>query len=140
MTLVSGTDGHGKPMDEATASQGYRAWIEWLSMCDGTCSLAGQVRKDESDGMHYNITYSTYSRLRTAVVMDPGLLGLGPVTMTVTDIVAILWGCTLPVELRPLGKGYHGFVGLAYFHGVMNGEFVGDRKARNLMEQSFWMV
>lgn len=50
-------------------------------------------------------------------------IGLGPKLTELDDIAVILFGCRWPVILRPVGEQYT-FVGLAYIHGVMDGEAV----------------
>jgi hypothetical protein len=49
-----------------------------------------------------------------------GLFGLGTPDCCTGDTVAILYGYSMPVMLRPLENEYT-FVGSAYVHGIMNG-------------------
>ncbi|KAF2187575.1 hypothetical protein K469DRAFT_737786 [Zopfia rhizophila CBS 207.26] len=56
---------------------------------------------------------------------DP-LFGLGPPDTERNDRICILFGCSVPVILRPCNNGtdhYH-FIGEAYIHGMMDGEAV----------------
>ncbi|KAM7214528.1 Heterokaryon incompatibility protein (HET) domain containing protein [Rhypophila decipiens] len=62
-----------------------------------------------------------------------GWVGRGPAGMKAGDVVVILWGCRLPIVLRPCGGDAddqkYQLVGDAYVHGLMDGEFVqGDVK------------
>ena len=50
-----------------------------------------------------------------------GWFGLGTTDCTTGDTVAILYGYSMPVILRPLQNEYT-FVGSAYVHRIMNGE------------------
>lgn len=50
-------------------------------------------------------------------------IGIGPAEMERGDQVAILFGCTHPVILRPEGPSWL-CVGLAYAHEMMHGDFV----------------
>jgi hypothetical protein len=51
------------------------------------------------------------------------LFGLGPSDVREDDVVCILFGCSVPVILRPNHDGTaHGFVGECYVHGKMDGE------------------
>ncbi|TPR07961.1 hypothetical protein CAN33_0016455 [Aspergillus niger] len=50
--------------------------------------------------------------------------GICPRNTSIKDKVCILFGCSVPVILRPLGKDTYELVGEAYVHGVMNGEVV----------------
>ena len=48
-------------------------------------------------------------------------IGLGPAAATKGDIVAILYGCSVPVVLRKSGDGEVTLVGECYVHGLMAG-------------------
>ncbi|EAT89367.2 hypothetical protein SNOG_02636 [Parastagonospora nodorum SN15] len=55
------------------------------------------------------------------------LVGLGPRKTQEGDIIAILYGCSVPVILRPVtGTQDHEFVGEAYIHGKMDGEAISE--------------
>ncbi|KAM7184263.1 Heterokaryon incompatibility protein (HET) domain containing protein [Rhypophila sp. PSN 637] len=57
-----------------------------------------------------------------------GWVGRGPAEMRPGDVVVILWGCWLPIVLRPCGGDAddlkYQLVGDAYVHGLMDGEYV----------------
>ncbi|KAK4215144.1 hypothetical protein QBC37DRAFT_419730 [Rhypophila decipiens] len=57
-----------------------------------------------------------------------GWVGRGPAEMKAGDVVVILWGCRLPIVLRPCGGDAddqkYQLVGDAYIHKLMDGEFV----------------
>ena len=64
-------------------------------------------------------------------------LGLGPIATEAGDIVAILWGCIVPVILRPLKlRGECLVVGPAYVCGMMEGEVVEWLEAQGRLENS----
>ncbi|OJI81925.1 hypothetical protein ASPTUDRAFT_933778 [Aspergillus tubingensis CBS 134.48] len=50
--------------------------------------------------------------------------GICPRNTSIKDKVCILFGCSVPVILRPLGKDAYELVGEAYVHGAMSGEVV----------------
>lgn len=75
-------------------------------------------------------------RGRTLFATAGGRLGLGPERMQTGDVVTILFGTTVPIVLRPAAAGCFTFVGGAYVHGIMNGEFM-DRNPR---EEDFDIV
>jgi hypothetical protein len=58
---------------------------------------------------------------------DDGYLGVGPEGTRPGDLVCILGGSTLPILLRPTGKGQYLHVGPAYVLGFMNGEAINNR-------------
>jgi hypothetical protein len=62
---------------------------------------------------------------RKLLITGKGYVGLAPITAQKGDIIAILFGCSMPVILRRYGdKGYK-LVGEAYVHGIMEGEALG---------------
>jgi hypothetical protein len=71
--------------------------------------------------------YPPFLRLsnRCFFVTTSGMIGLGPTNLQKGDNVTIVFGCSLPIILREQGN-YYGFVGPAYVHGAMNGEYVED--------------
>ena len=70
-----------------------------------------------------------------------GHIGLGPEGMQSGDTIAILYGCQWPVVLRPLQKtGEYKLLGMAYVHGIMDGEAVREHKAKGLEDTEFWVV
>ena len=52
-----------------------------------------------------------------------GYLGVGSRTLTRNDKIYVLFGCNVPVVLRPRDRQYE-LIGECYVHGIMNGEFV----------------
>ena len=50
-------------------------------------------------------------------------MGLGPLVMEPGYVIAILFGCDVPVVLRETGAGYL-FAGPCYLEGVMEGQYV----------------
>ena len=58
---------------------------------------------------------------------DKGLIGLAPMAAQVGDIIVILYGCTVPVVLRPkeeIEQSVFQLVGECYVHGIMDGEAI----------------
>ncbi|KAJ8128913.1 hypothetical protein O1611_g4718 [Lasiodiplodia mahajangana] len=62
-------------------------------------------------------------RFRTLFKTSTGKIGLGPEVMLPGDIVTILHGNDAPIILRPESEQYHSYVGDAYVHAIMDGEF-----------------
>jgi hypothetical protein len=59
------------------------------------------------------------------------LVGLGPSKTKEGDVIAILYGCSVPVILRPVrdemkDQQDYEFIGEAYIHGKMDGEAIGE--------------
>jgi hypothetical protein len=56
--------------------------------------------------------------------------GLAPPDTRVGDIICILFGCSVPVVLRPVPneKGRYNFIGECYVHGMMDGEAIPTKK------------
>ncbi|KAI0548238.1 heterokaryon incompatibility protein-domain-containing protein [Xylaria curta] len=62
-------------------------------------------------------------RFRTLFKTTSGKIGLGPEVMLAGDIVTILHGNDTPIILRPKTDQHHLYVGDAYVHAIMDGEF-----------------
>jgi hypothetical protein len=65
-------------------------------------------------------------------------MGLFPRTTMVEDCVCVLYGCSMPVILRRQGDHYI-FVGVAYVHGLMDGEVIQLHSQGQISEQDFKM-
>ncbi|KAI8724185.1 HET domain-containing protein [Fusarium sp. LHS14.1] len=80
--------------------------------------------KDRSLGEQAFVRFAMIMRLvlhhRAFFTTSRGLIGLGPSTMEVCDVVAMLHGFPFPVVLRPKGDGYE-FLESCYVHGLMRG-------------------
>lgn len=102
-------------------------------MCDTYGQKQSRCRVNEQDiesGAHFfgpAFNYPPFLRLshRCFFVTTSGMIGLGPTNLRKGDSVTFIFGCRLPTILREQGE-YHRFVGPAYVHGAMNGEYVED--------------
>lgn len=66
------------------------------------------------------------------------LFGLGPDGLQSGDVVAVLYGCSVPVVLRAVeNRTYYKLVGECYIHGLMDGQAVKDP---NLRDELFHLV
>ena len=63
-------------------------------------------------------------------------LGLGPAQLAVGDKVCIIYGCSVPVILRPV-KTYFKFIGECFVHGMMEGEAI---KGLNQVTETNFLV
>jgi len=58
------------------------------------------------------------------------VVGIGPPKTKVEDWICVLFGCSVPVILRPFveedGKPSFHFIGEAYIYGKMDGEAIAD--------------
>ena len=78
---------------------------------------------------------------RRLLITDLGYLGMAPCRARKGDIVAILFGCSIPLVLRKVGeREAWQVVGEAYVDGFMNGEIGGWRKNNCLNIKTFRLV
>ncbi|KAF2162445.1 hypothetical protein M409DRAFT_27070 [Zasmidium cellare ATCC 36951] len=63
---------------------------------------------------------------RRLAVTESGHVGIVPQQAQKGDLVCVLYGCSVPVILRPLAKGQYRLVGECYLQGFMEGEAVRD--------------
>ena len=59
-------------------------------------------------------------------------IGLAPMASRIGDVVCILYGCSVPVVLRPDADGgkWWQLVGECYVHGMMDGEAIVGSEGR----------
>lgn len=62
-------------------------------------------------------------KVRSIFATKTGYLGMGPATANPGDIVCVLATASVPHVLRKMGEGKYRFIGEAYVHGIMDGEF-----------------
>ena len=65
-----------------------------------------------------------------------GYLALAPLRTQRGDVISILFGCSTPMVLRPLGSHYR-LIGEAYVHGIMDGEGTEDYLCGKQREELF---
>jgi hypothetical protein len=69
-------------------------------------------------------------------------VGLAPMAAQVGDVVTVLYGCSVPVLLRPMPNAVNvewwNVVGECYVHGIMDGEAVRDREDPSVMDRDEW--
>ncbi|KAH6670470.1 heterokaryon incompatibility protein-domain-containing protein [Halenospora varia] len=75
-------------------------------------------------------------------VMTRESMGLGPESAENGDIVCVLFGCSVPMVLRPVGDGSVGFylVGEAYLHSMMDGEAIELLKDGKITVEDFAII
>jgi hypothetical protein len=56
-----------------------------------------------------------------------GYVGSGPKKIRSGDIVCILFGCAMPLVMRPRNNGTHRIIGAVYVDDIMSGEFLRDK-------------
>lgn len=61
---------------------------------------------------------------RRPFLSEQGYVGLVPSHTEVGDVIVIIYGAIVPFILRDLGNGRCQFIGEAYVHGIMDGEYL----------------
>lgn len=61
---------------------------------------------------------------RRPFLSEEGYVGLAPSHAEVKDVIVIIYGAIVPFVLRDLGNGQYQFIGEAYVHGIMDGEYI----------------
>ncbi|KAK6331354.1 hypothetical protein TWF730_004435 [Orbilia blumenaviensis] len=103
----------------------------------------------EGEHFHLKDIYGDNKSNDPAEITTTQLFGLCPEATKNDDLLCILYGCSVPVILRPKGKPLPGknqqsymVVGEAYVHGKMDGEAIDSLKAKKVFdaEQDFHLV
>lgn len=145
-TLVGGAHLWREPLLEGQGGTALAAFLNHLDNHHGLPPALRDVNEStpEEERLASQFRYMTYGTAsnRRFFRTSSGQAGLGPQTMEAQDVVAILYGCSYPVILRPSNehKESYEFVGTAYVHGIMNGEAVRQHKANGRADETFCLV
>lgn len=91
---------------------------------------------DEVKRLTQNLTLAGLTmKGRRLATTSTGWLALLPEYTQRGDIIAVLFGCSFPVVLRPLDGCNYEYIGEAYVHGIMDGEAIDLLQQRELKEQ-----
>ena len=130
-TLVADRDASGKPAPSRFGDAFRSIFKEVLTLRSmDTAELLKTHRDDHVSEFLTRVRNITLDRrmFRSSLnIVDENLLGLVPQGARQGDKIAILFGCSVPVVLRPdatVGNDYVRFVGEAYVHGKMDGETI----------------
>ncbi|KAH9864800.1 hypothetical protein IAQ61_008745 [Plenodomus lingam] len=80
---------------------------------------------DKPDGFLSRFHDTVRKKARRLMVTHQGIVGMAPCRARSGDVVAVIFGCSIPLVLRAVGQGSWQVVGEAYAHDFMNGEVVG---------------
>jgi hypothetical protein len=61
---------------------------------------------------------------RRPFMSEQGYVGLAPSHAEPGDVIIIIYGAIVPFIVRRLSNGQSQFVGEAYVHGIMDGEYI----------------
>ncbi|KAK3675487.1 hypothetical protein LTR78_004570 [Recurvomyces mirabilis] len=147
LTLVAGHDHLVLPMLHDTAKENFKAWRQYLQEhgdwppdSAATPWLHGE-QGPERRPLEYNRAFGVALSDRVIFLTEQGQLGLGPMSMSTGDILAILWGCPWPVVLRPLqDSDEFSLVGVAYVYGIMSGEAIEEDGQGNVKGEEVFHI
>jgi hypothetical protein len=88
--------------------------------------------------MGFEIWALSFATNRCLVITENGYIGLGPRQVKTKDQVCIMYGCSVPLIVRPCDNGFS-MIGEAYVHGLMDGEAVKYMEDKNLKEMH-WTI
>ncbi|KUI71314.1 Heterokaryon incompatibility protein 6, OR allele [Cytospora mali] len=140
-TLVADRDGSSRPapMRFGLAFKNLFECILQLRSLDTVELLEGEGDPNIREFLERarDITWNRRVFLSTANEFQEKVLGLAPRGTCIGDTIAVLFGLSVPVILRPSsvgGGGYMEIVGAAYIDGKMEGEIMHDM-GRSRMEE-----
>jgi hypothetical protein len=77
-------------------------------------------------------------RRRRCLVTEHGSVGAAPVETMVSDLVCVLFGCSVPVILRPIADADEfRFIGECYVNGLMDGEAIAGLETGEFLDRDF---
>jgi hypothetical protein len=119
----------------------------WESVLLRTCDETTQMQADNETAKRLGgvakrfektVNIASLMRLsgRCIFITADKMVGLGPANLQRGDTITIMFGSGLPLILRQSNQQYR-FVGPAYVHGAMHGEFVNGTEADLMQVQEF---
>jgi hypothetical protein len=141
--LVAATDYRTRLFPTEGAIHNYLAWVAYLRTNETPPPPLAQLSDIEDDDQarkaaEYYLAFANGSVHRSVVITSSGRLAIGPDIIAVNDVVTILWGCRLPIVLRPIsGESTHEVVGPCYVDGIMEGEAVEKHENDGKEDQVF---
>ncbi|TID14341.1 HET-domain-containing protein [Venturia nashicola] len=74
---------------------------------------------------------------RQLIKTKRGHLGLAPDTAEKTDLICILYGCSVPVVIREVDGGKHELIGECYIDGMMDGAALAVQTSEKIAKMTF---
>lgn len=111
------------------------AWTELKEKCRHAFENTSDP-KWKADAFDWVETYLTIWYKRTLFASSTGLVGVGPDSIQVGDLVCVLLGCSMPVVLRPVDD-YYEFLGASFIHKYMWGLAMEELDAGKLRLETF---
>jgi hypothetical protein len=87
---------------------------------------------------HFRIAMAQYL-FRNFVISRKGYFGLAPRKTLPGDKICVILGCSVPVVLRKVDKGYR-LIGDIYVHGIMKGEVMSELEKGNVELEDICLV
>lgn len=139
MVFTWGLDGNWEHVDKKEQAADFQDYLRNLCsvdlpFCEELCAYRREYGSYEYSNMGRRVCWG-----RSFFKTEIGYIGLGPRAMKTGDIVCVLFGCRIPMILRP-ENNYYLLVSEAYVHGIMNGEAIERWKAGeldNITEEEF---
>ena len=140
-TLCGAVDYRNERVSDEVAVQGYHAWLGHpRAHGDLPLQSPSTLAQDIKGSANYQIAFDRACRNRSLFVTANGVPGVGPIVMQAGDIVAVLYGCRWPVILRSLPTGgEYTVLGIAYVHGIMDGEVVSRARESGREDDTFYL-
>ncbi|KAF2851037.1 hypothetical protein T440DRAFT_449720 [Plenodomus tracheiphilus IPT5] len=92
------------------------------------------------DGFLSRFHDTVRKKARRLMVTEEGIVGMAPCRARRGDVVAILFGCNIPLVLRGVDQDSWQVIGEGYAHGFMNGEVAGLIKRGDKVTHQFRLI
>jgi hypothetical protein len=112
---------------------------ETLSHTRWKLSILRSPEISEGNATLFTTTAELWSDKRKLYLTSKEYVGLGPSVLQKNDVVAVLFGCLVPLILRQQRDEYRLF-GETYMHGTMKGEAIGKWREHSLRAGYFSTV
>lgn len=98
-----------------------KTWLEAAAEDDATAGAVDRIPRcidEDVDAMRLASIHRKFG------ISADGLLCLLPDLAQRGDVITVVFGCDIPLLLRPCDEGTHRLVGECYVHGIMDGEIM----------------
>lgn len=142
-TLTTGLDGRGTQVNEKQSAVLHAAFRHSIFVGNRIPDLVGPTEVNtyttNTNAMNYWLALGHGCFNRRFFTTGLGYIGLGPLVMQPGDVVAVLFGSSSPMVMRPLvsGKDEYELIGYCYVYGIMKGEAVQSHRARGKADTFF---
>jgi hypothetical protein len=141
ITLIAGSH-DGMHQADAAESASTLAELKSMAFSDEIVSMPDPSGDHRKRLYEYSFEMTKQCNNRCLFSTASGYFGLGPQTLKSTDVLAVIYGCPLPLVLHPVDMAASKceLVGVCYVHDIMDGAAFHQHQASGRKDVKFFLV